>query len=904
MVEPNENEPQNGTDDTSRLRRHRYYDLFFLAVVAILICSILQPGLEIVGDKFLSLISGWRPEFQFLQIALIGGAFWALLIWLGGFRDRDICCAEEVIHEYPPVWMCGALSAVLYLWLAHCLKVVDVSWPVLGERCWLLAGLVMGPVTVMPLLTGFGRVSAQKLGKADEEPEGKAVDLLAMTKNEELLKEWLEEEKPIKHPSQDAFGMAGMARRIARILRERPLKAIAVLGGYGSGKSSILNMVDYYLKHDIELEKHLEKQRRVDTKLVKSENVIVCRVGGWGLRKGSVSKHILETIVQELSKHADGLSLGSIPRNYRRAVADLGFPWNLLDILPLDQSPKETLKKLDTILTCIDRRLIVYLEDLDRNENDEKFWNEAAALLDRLQDLKNVSYVVAVRHNEPVILTRIAEHLEVAPELHALTTRHVLDAFHDLCLGAFPDDVDSFTRAARKERLGLNPDEIVGDSALLASKLELIAALTTLAGQPRTLKFGLRKIREEWQSLHGEIDFDDLFVANFLRKGAPDAFDFVIQYKTGMRDPWVGAEAAKDREYWKKKWEEVKKQIGANQDAAEKLTQFLLPRILSDFDKLPPAPQGIVQPGSPDYWARLNAKTIHDDEECDQDVLRAIRDWKHEQDMDLVTRISKGASVAKKVRRFGRMLDDEEARKLASQYFREIREGMKFRHTREEYVGFEDVAGLLDDKQADLDKKWLLTEIEQALLVSLGLANDLTHSLSANQGIIQEDVLALIKKVLAKNPKALIQALKYQPGIVDVFRLVDVHKNTLREWNWTWLGDVLLEAANEDEYRGIVLPYIAGLVIDESFTSGSGELLKYSFNEKLARIIFGKRYEELLEILRGEIDASRFSKDEQRWIRDIQKEVRELGQEGTQETDEGDDEQEPTESSDNPEDET
>ncbi len=80
MTEPNRNELRDKKKAARKLIAGRYLDLFCLAFVSILICSILKPGLEIVGGKFLSLISDWPGWLQTLQVALITGGFWALLI--------------------------------------------------------------------------------------------------------------------------------------------------------------------------------------------------------------------------------------------------------------------------------------------------------------------------------------------------------------------------------------------------------------------------------------------------------------------------------------------------------------------------------------------------------------------------------------------------------------------------------------------------------------------------------------------------------------------------------------------------------------------------------------------------------------------------------------------------------
>jgi hypothetical protein len=59
-------------------------------------------------------------------------------------------------------------------------------------------------------------------------------------------------------------------------------------------------------------------------------------------------------------------------------------------------------------------RLIIFLEDLDRNVSDDMIRDEMPALLDRLRHLKNISFVLAIgtEHQYSNVLVRICAHVE------------------------------------------------------------------------------------------------------------------------------------------------------------------------------------------------------------------------------------------------------------------------------------------------------------------------------------------------------------------------------------------------------------------------------------------------------------------------------------------------------------
>ena len=120
-------------------------------------------------------------------------------------------------------------------------------------------------VTSMTILVGIAFAGVCDLIlRDDKEPEVKRnlktlsvetkKDFNSLMENSAGLVEWLHRETPVERPDYDYFDLKVYARRIVGILRKSPLKTIAIVGPYGCGKSSILNMIDFYL-----LEKESDK---------------------------------------------------------------------------------------------------------------------------------------------------------------------------------------------------------------------------------------------------------------------------------------------------------------------------------------------------------------------------------------------------------------------------------------------------------------------------------------------------------------------------------------------------------------------------------------------------------------------------------------------------------------------
>jgi len=79
-----------------------------------------------------------------------------------------------------------------------------------------------------------------------------------------------------------------------------------------------------------------------------------------------------------------------------------------------DYDPIIQLKKLDEILAVAKLRVIIFLEDIDRNTSEDLIKSELPSLLDRLRQLDNVSFVLAIgtEHHLSQILVRICGHME------------------------------------------------------------------------------------------------------------------------------------------------------------------------------------------------------------------------------------------------------------------------------------------------------------------------------------------------------------------------------------------------------------------------------------------------------------------------------------------------------------
>jgi len=876
-----------------RPTQRRRVDLFLLLAVGLLICVPIYPLLNSVGLKLGELLGVWPWWIRHLVVALLSGSVWLLLIRLGGFRLRDILIWTGSSRSYPPIWFFVVIGAVFYLLAIRFLyngAQSNRTFLQLPYLLWDTATLLFGLIAVVAwdniLLERRPRLQQQKSAPTNDEPR----DLPGLLKDPEALIRWLQKEKPIEYPSDDVFGLAVVARRITRILREKPLKTIGLVGAYGCGKTSILNLVEYCLNTPDELAGYLRAEQQ--EALYPSGSVIICKVAGWGFREGSAAEHVLKAAVQELSRHVDCLGLVGLPSHYRSAISNMGSAWGnfLVTLVHGLRDPIAILTRMDMVLKCIGMRLIIYLEDIDRNVEHKVLRDEVASLLDRLKDLENVSFILAIGQEQKMagVLTRISEHVETVLNLAPEEVVRLCVMFRKFCLEWYKSDIDCCSKDDREKRVGLDtPFDPLLFALLGGGYITPIESVAKLLITPRVTKTALRRTWQAWQALHGELDFDDLLVANTLRAGAPEAFAFLVERVPDIRALNSSTSEERDKKLNEKvvnEWGEYTAEVEWDTEAGNHLIDFLFPGwIRGTFSKADAVPQGVARSEPTDYWVRLNAEEISSDEIQDQKVMQALITWERDRAakaygrLTLARAIFEVNSLADKVEQFGTFfLDGNQVRLLTSELFEIILREKEPRRKGEEYSGFIQLWRLALDTPVDDHERWVIEEIGKALPVSLGFANDLyyywRHSRRAAQldrvktPAVRNGMIQKAKEHYEDNPEALVEAL--EPGFIySIYQFSILYSQperggeSFRSEQWKWLFDVLSDAAAKNPR--IVVPQIVGLLPRKE--ERAGPYFNQKYVEKVAEL-FGPRLREVMRLLDQDIDTSEFNADDVKQI--------------------------------------
>jgi len=305
-------------DQLVRSSLRRWGDIALLsvagaAVVAVLAAFLFRATPAVVLERGLAV-----PEGILLVLALLPWSWRHRRAWLG-LRN---------LLRYPPAWLAAlpGFALLLLLW-----SLVPVSFAASGgipagwreiltaAGPWLLGAvggfLLLVVVSLVFLATGHFRKAPRQGSGKDSLPSGpKTGDRPSELTFEELV-EWIRIDDEIEEPSQDRFGHDAIARRIAgRLAAETgagsPEPSIAVVGPRGSGKTSIGNLVRWYLE-----------QREL-----LGNSILFVRISLWPFETSrAAARGILRELIDALAGHADTTALASPLRRGHQPVRGLAL---------------------------------------------------------------------------------------------------------------------------------------------------------------------------------------------------------------------------------------------------------------------------------------------------------------------------------------------------------------------------------------------------------------------------------------------------------------------------------------------------------------------------------------------------------------------------------------------------
>lgn len=566
--------------------------------------------------------------------AILNGAIGRWAAWLG--------VRHPVRYPGPTITICAA--AVLIGILDEMVgsgrivrEATAESAALLTENADIAAGVLPGVAIALAAI----RVICQRLPLHDPEPEQPPNSGPHAPLTLQQLLDWCRCDMEIRESTQDLFGLDPIAERIANRIQNAVSggdSSIAVVGPFGSGKSSLANLVAW--------------------RLSRARSIRFVRVSAWGYETiDAACVGLLRELVHEISKEVNALPLWRIEHAYVEAISTAGGPWSVIgQLLRVSAKPAQILEELNAIAKALNTRMLLWIEDLDRffesfqstspaNSNAPNELGPLQALLYHLDRCSSICVIIAdtsLEHQFDV--QKIARFVEWMPTVERPFLREVLSSVVDHCLS------ESFMQIVYCRPSQLRTDFEKPESPAIVRSLgakdpaepaSVLDAIATLAQTPRAIKTVLRRTLEIWEALKGEIHFDDVLIATTIRETQPQIFQFIDSRRDAIACGFsTVADDIRKRSHRKseevlgrcrQEWDDLLLKLSRDEaNAVRVLSQLLFPDM--NGKRLPHwdysnERQSVASLSPADYWRRYMNQGPVPFRESDQRALREAKRW-------------------------------------------------------------------------------------------------------------------------------------------------------------------------------------------------------------------------------------------------------------------------------------
>ena len=283
-------------EDNSLITK-RWLNAIFVTAIAIVICFTVSPLIFDLSGMLLRVTAGKHIIFYYTFHALIVGALCLVIIKLKGLPSLK---TYRAWLRFPPIWVFGILGLLAFLYLLRDHPAtVQQAIPMHHAIGSILAGIALSVLYLPFLHRSAVPVTAP--------PHAPSPSIERITDDWYSMKQWIANETPILTPMEDAYTFAPRAKRLAGLIQSGDLKSIGVLGRFGSGKSSFINLLIHHL--------------------IGADNAhqfVVCKIEAWGRAEGSLTHQILSAAIDDLSNHVDCSSIATVPYAYKSLMENSG----------------------------------------------------------------------------------------------------------------------------------------------------------------------------------------------------------------------------------------------------------------------------------------------------------------------------------------------------------------------------------------------------------------------------------------------------------------------------------------------------------------------------------------------------------------------------------------------------
>lgn len=705
-------------------------------------------------------------------------------------------------HRYPPIWLAVPLGLFLVgvreLWLPSLgLRGGEVqpdlshSFPI----AWIATALALGAVLVRYLKCRQPVEPAE----SSEAPSPSSITPAS-------VEQWIAaDERPLENHEPDFFGHRPVARKIVHLVGNEK-RAVALVGAFGTGKSSILNTVCAELSDC-------------------SPRIVCAWLDVWTVPKAEdVPRLALNQMIRALDGLVDTIELRGLPDSYKRLAAAEPSGW-LARILRGDSVDSlQALERLSPILDAIDAQVVLMVEDVERT--GEGFdTRHLERFLWALQRLDRCTFVIAVDAGSRLDFLKLCDAIELVPVVRVEHLERIFITAYN-CWTTKYSDIDPIPHRNDSDPFQFRmttPDDRLPSQLQASDWVQPQLALVSLLQTPRGLKHMMRRVNRIWSNLHGEAELDHIVILSALRHGAPRAYKFLLANIDAARGEPM--EVGTIVETVKKDWEKLIGEL-PNGAAVQRLVNVLGLRQLTNAPPQggTPSRQGVHIQGPVDYFARIAAEELDPNELRDQQVLQHIEQWKDGQTENLVERLVPAAGVddhyAQVWNHLAVQSDETDLMKLTELVVDRLltTHGASASAEHTALLALWGKCGRLLPKNEHT--QWLIDLIERAVPRSLPLVTSLFYYWTGKSGIVDEaskagirDAVSSAVRTTLKCPDDLVQVLAEEhPASILNFITTLTGPRGYEEWRECF-APLLIRAAKG--HGDLILPELANLAGDQ-----------------------------------------------------------------------------------------
>lgn len=868
---------QAGWHPTTKRRWSIILLAVFGAAIVITLRLLIPAPFESAIAALAALTTPGRTIAYFVIGALLGHFVWSL----SGFHRPLWPIPWQSFLKYPPTWSAGLIGALIFVgaeYLVPFHKDGMYSFSMAGWGCCgpvFFLGFVIEPI-IRRWFSGHHQIDG--------------VSAI--------------QERPISSPDEDEFDSKSVAERIKRLITEPIPKSIVLDGPFGSGKSSVINLVEYLLQEAELNSKDKLDSARVLTKLVK--------IRGWGLSEDNVANYVLEALVRAVAEHVDATAIARLPAQYS-AIMSKGHSLGemVASAVSATHSAEELIQRADDMLEAAGIRIILAVEDIDRNPNTPETWASLGALLDRIRVSKNIAHILAIdgvianaeSGPDSNFITRVSDLRIPMP---VLPTEVVMKTIREWWAENEKRNGDIILpRSDARERMLYSTGADMANKVLGGGTMR---ALAECLSTPRLLKLTIRDCAAAWDSLHGEVDIHDLFFLKAIYNTNGEVFQFIrrhiydLQIAEPKSDDSVAARASnRINKAWRKvasepygerykllvhmlfpNWRYKNLATGDQAGASDEAGDSFMEQV--DFAQAG-SRQGIAVEHPEDYANRYFREALQPNIPKDQTVLKDLNSYMESIELNsggretFIGKILVSDIFALKVEQFFdtnnklaiRCLADDYVAVLANDDWKRFPSDERFR-----FLGFWSVARILRNYMISDDeyKGFLIPLLRMTARSNLTLFSDILYGWTfsgqrenAHRRLGSEfyvEALQILQQSIEDDRDRFLALLAdtrpyWFHWIIILYSSREHLSRGYGAHDWEWWADFMLWAAKQDPKH--VLPQLAMLasnrrdrmVADED---GAHAIVTYGLEDGVIDHIFKDRRAELMTLLAQDIDMS------------------------------------------------